>query len=54
MENPDNFFRGLVMCPDCGLVHIFIEKIYIHEREIKNGRGIIALQTSSLVLYLAK
>ena len=41
VTNPDNIFRGLVMCPDCGKVHGF-EKRY----DNRNSKGAYRCQTA--------
>ena len=41
VENPDNIFRGLVMCPDCGLVHGFSRRY-----DNRGSKGCYRCQTS--------
>lgn len=41
VTNPDNIFRGLVMCPDCGKVHGFAKR-----NDNRNSKGMYRCQTS--------
>ena len=41
VTNPDNIFRGLVMCPDCGKVHGFSKRY-----DNRNSKGVYRCQTA--------
>ena len=41
VTNPDNIFRGLVMCPDCGKVHGFAKRY-----DNRNSKGAYRCQTA--------
>ncbi len=41
VTNPDNIFRGLVMCPDCGKVHEFSKRY-----DNRNSKGVYRCQTA--------
>ena len=49
VTNPDNIFRGLVMCPDCGKVHGFSKRY-----DNRNSKGAYRCQTAIICFCLLR